>query len=81
MTAHVFVSPKRTVLDPQGQAIQSALAGMGHRTITDVRQGKYFEIAIEGAASAEAARKEIETIAAEVLTNPVIEDYRIEMLD
>src|ERR1700734_3425854 len=48
MKARVFVSPKTTVLDPQGQTIRGALHGLGHRSIADVRQGKFFEIEING---------------------------------
>jgi phosphoribosylformylglycinamidine synthase PurS subunit len=71
MKARVFVSLKATVLDPQGQAVRSALNGLGHSTIKDVRQGKVFDIEYEHAA-------DLEAIARDVLTNPVIEDYRIE---
>ena len=81
MKARVFVSYKSTVLDPQGQTVCAALRGLGHRTISDVRQGKVFDIAIAGGVTLEQARKDIETIAHEVLANPVIEEYRVEMLD
>ncbi len=80
MQARVFVSLKRTVLDAQGQTVRSALNGHGHTSIVDVRQGKFFEIEISGGASREEAEKEIDEIAREVLTNPVIEDYRVEFL-
>jgi len=73
MKARVTVSLKRTVLDPQGQAIRQALAGLGHTGISDVRQGKVFEMEVEPGC-------DLETIAREVLTNPVIEEYRIEYL-
>jgi len=81
MKARVFVSFKSTVLDPQGQTICSALHGLGYPAIADVRQGKYFEIAIAEGTPREQARKDIETIAHEVLANPVIEEYRVEILD
>lgn len=81
MKARVYVSLKPTVLDPQGKTIRSALAGLGYNSITDVRQGKYFEIAIEPAAGRERAEREIEQIAHEVLANPVIEEYRVEFLE
>jgi phosphoribosylformylglycinamidine synthase PurS subunit len=79
MKARVYVSFKPTVLDPQGQTIQGALHGLGHRSIRGVRQGKFFEIEMDGA-RADAAR-ELDQIAREVLTNPVIEDYRVELLE
>jgi phosphoribosylformylglycinamidine synthase PurS subunit len=75
MKAYVYVSLKKTVLDPQGKTIRGALKKMGYKGIDDVRQGKYFEIALESV-SREEAQAEIERIAKEVLTNPVIEEYR-----
>jgi phosphoribosylformylglycinamidine synthase PurS subunit len=81
MTARVYVSFKSTVLDPQGQTIRSALNGLGYRGVSGVRQGKFFEIAVDNGASREQAQKDIDTIAREVLTNPVIEEYCIEFLD
>jgi phosphoribosylformylglycinamidine synthase subunit PurS len=79
MKARVFVSPKTTVLDPQGQTIRGALNGLGHTSIADVRQGKFFEIELNG--DRDAAVKEMDQIARDVLSNPVIEDYRVEFFD
>lgn len=76
MKAHVFVTLKKTVLDAQGKTVCQALRGLGHKSIADVRQGKYFEIDIAPGAGAAAVRAEIDTIAQEILANPVIEDYR-----
>jgi phosphoribosylformylglycinamidine synthase subunit PurS len=81
MKARVFVSLKPTVLDPQGQTICSALNSHGHPMIAAVRQGKYFDIAIKPETDQAAAKTEVETIARDVLANPVIEDYRIEFID
>jgi phosphoribosylformylglycinamidine synthase len=81
MTARVHVVMKPTVLDPQGQTIRSALNGLGYSAITDVRQGKYFDIAIAAGVSRDQAKKDIETIAHDVLANPVIEEYRVEFLE
>jgi phosphoribosylformylglycinamidine synthase len=81
MRARVFVSLKKTVLDPQGQTIRAALNGHGHPSILDVRQGKTFDIELAAGTGAEAARAEIEQIARDVLANPVIEEYQIELLD
>jgi phosphoribosylformylglycinamidine synthase PurS subunit len=80
MKAHVWVMPKRTVLDPQGQAIQHALTSLGFNNIRDVRQGKFFVLDVDGA-TREAAEKQIEQVAREVLTNPVIEEFRYEIMD
>lgn len=81
MTARVFVSLKPTVLDPQGQTIRKALNAHGHPEVSDVRQGKYFDVALAAPVTAEQARTIVETIARDVLANPVIENYRIEMVD
>jgi phosphoribosylformylglycinamidine synthase subunit PurS len=81
MKARVYVSFKPTVLDPQGQTIRSALAGLGYSAITDVRQGKFFEITLAPGAAGEKVRQDIDAVAREVLTNPVIEEYRVEFLD
>ena len=72
---------KPTVLDPQGQTICSALNGLGHRSMAGVRQGKFFDITIADGADRESVRQEIEQIAQDVLANPVIEEYRVEILD
>ncbi|HEX5226893.1 MAG TPA: phosphoribosylformylglycinamidine synthase subunit PurS [Bryobacteraceae bacterium] len=81
MKARVYVSIKPTVLDPQGQTIQAALAGLGHTSIAAVRQGKYFEITIAPGADRAKANAEIDQIARDVLANPVIEEYRVEFVD
>ena len=80
MTAHVWVMLKTTVLDPQGQTIQRALASLGHSNVKDVRQGKLFVLKLDGT-SREEAQKEVERIAKEVLTNPIIEEFRFEIVD
>ena len=79
MKAHVYVTLKRTVLDPQGQTIHGALKRMQYTSIEDVRQGKYFQLTLRAMDAAD-ARTEVERIAREVLTNPVIEEftYRLE---
>lgn len=76
MKAYVYVSLKRSVLDPQGKTIQGALNKMGYKGLQDVRQGKYFEIALDGGLSRSDAEAEVARIAREVLTNPVIEEFR-----
>ena len=79
MRAKVWVSLKKTVLDPQGQTIHAALAGLGYTGVSGVRQGKYFELALADGLSAEAARAEIDRLARDVLTNPVIEEYSFQI--
>ncbi len=80
MKAHVWVMPKRTVLDPQGQTIQHALSGLGYAEVKDVRQGKFFVLDLNGW-SREEAQRHLERISKEVLTNPVIEEYRFEIIE
>ena len=80
MKAYVYVSLKKSVLDPQGKTIHGALKKMGYKGVGDVRQGKFFEITLDGGLDKAAAQAEVERIAKEVLTNPVIEEfsYRLE---
>ena len=79
MRAVVHVTLKKTVLDPQGRTICSTLNGLGHNNVVDVRQGKYFEIEVQGDASAEDVRREVETIAKDVLANTVIEEFHVDL--
>jgi phosphoribosylformylglycinamidine synthase PurS subunit len=79
MKAKVYVNLKSGVLDPQGKAIQHSVELLGFSGIADIRQGKYFEIALDGSMDNQAARQSIEKMAREVLSNPVIEDYRVEI--
>lgn len=79
MKAFVTVALKKTVLDPQGKTIHSALSRLGHQAVRDVRQGKLFELDLDDSLSAEQARALVETIAKDVLTNPVIEEYSIRL--
>lgn len=80
MKAHVWVMPKTTVLDPQGQTIQHALSSLGYSQVQRVRQGKFFVLDLDGM-SAEEAKAQVDKIAREVLTNPVIEEFRYEIVE
>lgn len=75
MKAHVYVTLKNSVLDPQGQTIHNALRKMGFGDVASVRQGKYFQVSLADGTSADVARSQVERIARDVLTNPVIEEY------
>ena len=77
--AKVYVTLKPGVLDPQGKAIHHSVELLGFDGIIDVRQGKYFEIALEGSLAEDEAREAAVRMAREVLSNPVIEDYRVEI--
>jgi phosphoribosylformylglycinamidine synthase len=81
MKAHVYVTLKRSVLDAQGQTIAGALRRMQWKGIADVRQGKYFQLTLDDslAANPAQAQLEVERIAREVLTNPVIEEFTLRL--
>jgi phosphoribosylformylglycinamidine synthase subunit PurS len=81
MKAFVYVSLKKSVLDPQGKTIHSALKKMGDKGLDEVRQGKYFELSLDGGLSRPEAEAEVGRIAREVLTNPVIEEFRFSLED
>jgi phosphoribosylformylglycinamidine synthase len=76
----VDVMLKPEILDPQGRAVQGALGRLGLSGVTDVRQGKQFVIDIEGEVTGERLAQ-MHTLAAELLSNPVIEDYRLVVED
>jgi phosphoribosylformylglycinamidine synthase PurS subunit len=73
----VDVMPKPEILDPQGKAVLGALPRLGFSGVTDVRQGKRFELEVEGDDQVERVRQMAETL----LANPVIEDFTVARLD
>ena len=75
MKAHVYVTLKRTVLDAQGKTVADALRRMEYKGVADVRQGKYFLLTLEDDLPEAVHQLEVERIAREVLTNPVIEEF------
>ena len=75
MRAVVTVRPRAGILDPQGEALQRSLRGLGH-PVSEVRAGKVFDVELE-AGSAGEARELAGRIAAEVLSNPLIEDFEV----
>jgi len=78
MKARIFVTLKPGVLDPQGQAIQGALAALGFDGVAAVRQGKVFDIELSDGVDAEA---QLKAMCERLLANIVIEDYRVELHD
>lgn len=72
----VDVMLKPEILDPQGKAVEGALARLGLTGVNSVRQGKRFVLELEGELDA-ARREQIEQLAASLLSNPVIEDYAV----
>ena len=79
MKAKIYIMLKPSVLDPQGKTIHHAIETIGYHGIKDIRQGKYFEIIIDDGLTYEDARSQIESISRDVLSNPVIEDFRVEL--
>jgi phosphoribosylformylglycinamidine synthase subunit PurS len=79
MKARVTVTLKNGVLDPQGKAIEGALHSLGVEGIASVRQGKIFEIEVEGS-DAEAAKAALVAASEKLLANTVVENYRVELL-
>ena len=79
MKAYVYVSLKKSVLDPQGKTIQGALKKMGYKGLQEVRQGKYFELTLNGGLTRAEAEAEVGRMAREVLTNPIIEEFRFSL--
>ena len=81
MKAKVYVTLKPSVLDPQGKAIHHSVELLGFENVADVRQGKYFEIVLNTTLSEADAKAAAEKIAKDVLANPVIEDYKVEIVN
>jgi len=78
MKAKIIITPKKAVVDPQGKAVQNALEHMGYNGINAVHVGKYLEIELNGADHA-VARRQLDEACLKFLSNPVIEDYRLEL--
>ncbi len=80
LKARIFVTLKSGVLDPQGEAVKRSLQVLGYDGVQDVRIGKYIEVSLEGN-DAEASRRQLEEMSDKLLANPVIENYRVEMVE
>jgi len=78
MKAKIIITPKKAVLDPQGKTVQNALEHMGYQGVQAVHVGKYLEIELAGS-DTESARKRLDEACHKFLSNPVIEDYRLEV--
>lgn len=79
MKARIIVTPKKAVLDPQGKTVQNALDHMGYTGVQAVHVGKYLEIELAHA-DQETARRQMEEACRKFLTNPVIEDFQLEIV-
>ena len=78
MKAKVYVTLKKSVLDPQGKTVQHALSSLGFNEVKDVRMGKYIELELEPIEKAQAEKK-IKTMCEKLLANIVIEEFRYEV--
>jgi phosphoribosylformylglycinamidine synthase len=78
MKAKIIITPKKAVVDPQGKTVRSALEQMGHQGIKAVHVGKYLEIELDGT-DKEIARKTLDEACHRFLSNPLIEDYKLEI--
>lgn len=79
MQARIKITLKHGVLDPQGKAIENALAGLGFSGVNDVRQGKYIEVDLAEQDEGR-ARAQVERICKDLLANTVIENYAYELI-
>lgn len=75
----VYVTYKKSILDPQGEAVKKAVHGMGFNDVEDIRMGKYFEISVDG--DYPTVKEDIETICDQLLANPNMETYRYEFVE
>jgi phosphoribosylformylglycinamidine synthase len=79
MKAKIIITPKKAVLDPQGKTVQNALEHLGYTGVTGVHIGKYIEIDLAPGTDKAAAQKALHDAAHKFLSNPVIEDYKLEI--
>ena len=80
INARVYVTLKESVLDPQGQAVNTALHHMGYESVANVRIGKYIELKLD-ADSPESARAQVDEMSKKLLSNPVIETFRFDLVN
>lgn len=81
MKAKIIITPKKAVLDPQGKTVQSALEHMGYSGIQAVHVGKYIEVDLAPGSDPAQARAALEEASHRFLSNPIIEDYRLDIVE
>ncbi len=81
MKAKIVITPKKAVLDPQGKTVQTALEHMGYTGVAGVHVGKYIEIDLAPGTDKAAAHKALNEAAHKLLSNPVIEDYKLRVIE
>ena len=79
MKAKIIITPKKAVVDPQGKTVQSALAHLGYTGVSAVHVGKYIEIELASGADAAMTRRTLDEACHKFLSNPIIEDYKLEI--
>lgn len=79
MIAHIIITPKPVVNDPQGLTVKQGLASLGFREVSEVRIGKYIELSLDVSSEHE-ARQRVEEMCRQLLANHVIEDFRFEVV-
>lgn len=80
MKAKITITLRKGILDPQGQAIAHALQGLGFAGVEDARQGKVIELTLADGTNAADAKSQLEKMCQQLLANPVMEDYSVEMV-
>jgi len=80
LKARIYVTLKTGVLDPQGEAVKKSLHVLGYGNVEEVRMGKFVEVDLQ-AGDPEKARQELMEMSDKLLANPVIENYRVEMVE
>lgn len=78
--AIITVNFKKSILDPQGSAVLKALKSLGYQNVEDVRVGKHIEVLLESDSNSE-AKQQLDEMCTKLLANPVIEDYRVELVE
>jgi phosphoribosylformylglycinamidine synthase len=81
MKARIIITPKKAVLDPQGKTVQNALGHLGYTGIEAVHVGKYIEVELAPGSNRDEARRALEEASQRFLSNPIIEDYHLEIAD
>ena len=79
MKAKIIITPKKAVLDPQGKTVQNALSHLGYNGVSAVHVGKYIEIDLATGTDRAAAQRALDDACHKFLSNPVIEDYKLEL--
>jgi len=80
MKAKIIITPKKAVVDPQGKTVQNALAQMGYTGVAAVHVGKYLEVELTSG-DKDLARRQLDEACHKFLSNPIIEDYKLEIVE